>query len=399
MHAACERDRYAYVGPEVYHSLSGLTGSVQAELALNAFGGQAQVNSFSSQVGLTPFLERSAFELSGGQQVLLAVAAGTLLRPRVLSLDCCLEQLDTSRRDALLGAISEFSEEMSIAVADNEMDGLPVLARGTTVMIRPPGGREPFPSMSAATCKECLPPRRDAPALDFRAIRFDYGRSAPVLRGLEMELVPERVYWLRGENGSGKSTLAKILAGVLKLTTGEIHAAGKPIYPAQSPGFLASYHFQNPDFQLFSTTVWNEVIAGPQATGCLAVDAVERCRRALALLAIPETLHHSHPLDLPFALRKRLAVAAAIASGVPWLILDEPTLGQDAHNTFAMATLIRALARAGTGVIVISHSNHLMGGIADMTLDLKDGQVEITPLRSVLSETVDSNNLNENQPD
>ena len=52
--------------------------------------------------------------------------------------------------------------------------------------------------------------------------------------------------------------------------------------------------------------------------------------------------------------QKRLALAAAIAPGCPWLILDEPSLSQDADNTLAMSALIRGLARAGTGVFLIS---------------------------------------------
>lgn len=369
-------DRYAYVGPEVYHSLSGLAGSVRAELALNAFGSQADVDSLSDQVGLTPFLARSSFDLSGGQQALLAVAAGALLRPRVLSLDCCLEQVDASRRDTLIRAIAGFSEETAILIADNELDDLPRLEHAGTLTLHQSGETVTFPAMAAEHCTECLPPREEAPTLDLKEIHFSYQRSTPVLRGLDLKLEPGRVYWLRGENGSGKSTLAKLLAGVLTPHGGKIFANGNAIQPNQSPGSLVSYHFQNPDFQLFSTTVWDEVIAGPQAIGCTTADAIDRARQALSKLAIPETLYESHPLDLPFALRKRLAVAATIASGAPWLILDEPSLGQDAHNTFAMATLIQALSQAGTGVIVISHSKRLIAELPACIFSIDNGQAE-----------------------
>jgi energy-coupling factor transporter ATP-binding protein EcfA2 len=104
-------------------------------------------------------------------------------------------------------------------------------------------------------------------------------------------------------------------------------------------------------------------------------EAARRARHVLEQFAIPAKLHSSHPLDLPFALRKRVAVAAAIAAGAPWLILDEPSLGQDVDNTAAVSALIRGLACAGAGIILISHSRRLTDGLPDAALDLIDGQI------------------------
>jgi energy-coupling factor transporter ATP-binding protein EcfA2 len=92
-------------------------------------------------------------------------------------------------------------------------------------------------------------------------------------------------------------------------------------------------------------------------------------------MAIPVDFYGKHPLDLPFTLRKRVAVAAAISSGTPWLVLDEPTLGQDRDNTAATARLIQALAEAGTGLILISHSSRLTSGVAGMALHLEHGVI------------------------
>jgi ABC-type cobalt transport system, ATPase component len=370
-------ERYAYVGPEVYQSLSGLAGTVKAELALNAFGGLADIDSLSAQVGLAEVAGQGCFELSGGQQAILAVTSSAILRPRVLSLDCCLEQVDGSRRDVLLRSILDLDKETTVVIADNEMGDLPVPDGTLRLTHEHPDSGDHFFQMSAAKCKHSFPPRMDAPRLRLKGIDFAYRSSSPVLRGLNMELEPGRVYWLRGANGSGKSTIAKLLAGVLAPQKGEIVADGEQIRPTESPGALVSYHFQNPDFQLFSTTVWDEVLAGPRALGCPEVEATDRSRLALMQMAIPDNLHGEHPLDLPFTLRKRVAVAAAISSGAPWLVMDEPSLGQDAQNTSAMAALIRGIADAGTGVILISHSSRLTADVAETTLRLESGDIQL----------------------
>jgi energy-coupling factor transporter ATP-binding protein EcfA2 len=369
--------RFAYVGPEVYQSLSGLASSVNSELLLHAFGSEAEADAFGRETGLADLFERSCFELSGGQQALMAAVAGAILKPRTLALDCCLEQVDAPRRDFLLRAVAAFATETALVVADNELDSLPVLDDTAEIAIDGSGRQGAFPAMSVEKCSDCLPPRQPAPVLTLRGIDFAYPNSQPVLRGVDAEVTPGETHWLRGSNGSGKSTLSKLLAGVLVAQRGEIRVDGKPTRPSLNPGSLVSYHFQNADFQLFSATVWDEVMAGPLAMGCGETDAARRSRHVLDQMAIPPELHASHPLDLPFTLRKRLALAAAIAPGCPWLILDEPTLGQDAGNTLAMSALIRGLAFAGTGIFVISHSRRLTDALPGVALDLIDGRIEM----------------------
>jgi energy-coupling factor transport system ATP-binding protein len=370
-----QKDRYAYVGPEVYQALSGLASTVRAELMLNAFGGAADADSLCSQVGLAELSGNGCFELSGGQQAILAAAASVALRPCILSLDCCLEQVDKSRRDLLLESILAFDEETNLVVADNELDNLTIPDGGRRITQHAYQTPKRRFQMAPAKCMHSLQPRVPAPRLQLKGVSFGYRRGCPVLRALDLDLEPGQVYWLNGANGSGKSTLAKLLAGVLVPQGGQMLADGKDWCPAESPGALVSYHFQNPDFQMFSTTVLDEVVAGPMALGDSPVEARRRSLHVLDQLAIPATLHDKHPLDLPFTLRKRVAVAAAISSGTPWLVLDEPSLGQDCHNTSAMAALIKTLATAGAGLIVISHSSRLAAETPGVTLQLEQGRI------------------------
>jgi energy-coupling factor transport system ATP-binding protein len=372
---AVDGQRYAYIGPEIYQSLSGLAGDVRSELLLHSFGSRNLMARIAEPLGLTSLFGRGCFELSGGQQAILACAAAALLQPAILALDCCLEQVDSIRRDTLLNLIAEVASQTSIALADNEIQHLPMLLGTCDLQLHASRGPASFPAMAASECLICLPPRVVPVALNLKDVTFAYHQPNTVLRNVNLHLPPGRIYLLRGANGSGKSTLAKLLAGTLKPSKGKILAADSGDQPFQSPGAIAAYHFQNPDFQLFSATVWDEVLAGPRALGCSENDAVRRARWALSQLAIPAELHSTHPLDLPFAMRKRLALAATISAGSPWTVLDEPSLGQDVSNTAAIRALLVGLAKAGTGVIVISHSRFLAQELPVTILEIEGGQV------------------------
>jgi energy-coupling factor transporter ATP-binding protein EcfA2 len=111
---------------------------------------------------------------------------------------------------------------------------------------------------------------------------------------------------------------------------------GKPVQPWKKPGSLTRYHYQDPDLQLFATRVaaqWP-----PQS---------ERFASIFGLTAFA----NEHPLDLPYVLRKRLAIGCAIASSTPLIAVDEPTLGQDDAAANALHRI--CCSRAG---LVISHS-------------------------------------------
>jgi energy-coupling factor transport system ATP-binding protein len=108
--------------------------------------------------------------------------------------------------------------------------------------------------------------------------------------------------------------------------------------PWKSPGQFVGYHFQNPTFQLFAHTVRHQ----------LANDTCD--------VSLPEEFGLAgmldvHPLDLPYVLRKRLAIATTIGRQRDCVVFDEPTLGQDANATDAISTILQNI-----GGLRITHS-------------------------------------------
>lgn len=366
-----------YIGPEVYNSISGLCSTVDDELQLHSGCSPQQfyLANMAQEFGLFALGDRNPFTLSGGEQALLTLTSALALHPSILAVDCALEQIDPKLKVQLLKwLLNGTYPETAIAIADNRMSECEEFSQlHHSVKISsdlPLQGRLRFD------------PIRDDGPLQIRvnptsrlfldSITFRYRHGPQVLNNVSIQLESSKLYTLQGRNGAGKSTLARVLSGVLKPNTGEMIAGKSPVKPWKQPGQLVAYHFQNPDLQLFSTSVEDEIQAGPRALGLSS----HECADLGAALMYSFGLSHirkEHPLDLPFAIRKRVALAATIAMGRPWVILDEPTLGQDISSSEAIAKIITGLVAIGTGVIVISHSLWFRRRLPARTLRLEKG--------------------------
>jgi len=378
--AGPRRPLSAYVGPEVYNALSGLATTVRQELMLagpDAFQPD-RLFPLVERLRLLPLSERNPFTLSGGEQTCLAVVSALAMRPAGLALDCPTEQVDSDLKLILTRWLNRGGGPTSTVIADNRLgeyagefrEIFRVECEGSEG-----NGERKFTIGGIAEGDYAFELRGPAFGFDFDAIAFRYGRGPMVLRDVSARLEPS-LYFLDGENGAGKSTLAKILSGVLKPRRGRVIVNEREYRPWRQPGQMVAYHFQNPDLQLFSTSVDEEVVAGPRALG---VEARESVRRAEAILRAFGLcgVRREHPLDLPFVLRKRLAMAATLAMGCPWTILDEPTLGQDDVASEALARIIESILAAGAGVILITHSRWFRERLRGKTLRLRDGVISV----------------------
>jgi energy-coupling factor transport system ATP-binding protein len=178
-----------------------------------------------------------------------------------------------------------------------------------------------------------------------------------------------------GPNGAGKSTLCKNLNGVLKPTNGIIRIGENTVLPHKHPGRYVAYAFQNPDDQLFLPLVMDELAFGPRNLGMEKPQIEEVVRWASRLFHLGE-VEKKHPLDLPFALRKRISMAAAVAMQRPWVIWDEPTLGQDPIYCDELLRIKDCLKERGTSLIVISHDPEFIFEICDYFVVMVAGRCE-----------------------
>jgi energy-coupling factor transport system ATP-binding protein len=358
----------AYVGPEVFTSFSGLASTVASELDLVGDGCVGQI---VSALGIEPLLDRDLSTLSGGEEVLCAIAAGLACQPMRVALDCVFEQLDHGRRERALGALCGYCVG-EVLLADNRSrewaDGVaapePVPAHdGNSVRFDAIDGEAPVPARPEHLSDILISGLRH---------RYEHGRW--VLDDLQLRLCPGTIVHLAGENGAGKSTLAKILVGALVPSAGKVQCNGA-VDPWKAPGRLAAYHFQNPDTQLFRSTVREELLAGARVCGRSGDVVAELVDAAVIAFGLSSVLT-IHPHELPFSMRKRVAMASTFACGTPWVILDEPTLGQDDHAAGQIATYVRRTAEAGIGIIIISHSQPFVDRLPHQRISLAHGKTD-----------------------
>jgi cobalt/nickel transport system ATP-binding protein len=167
-------------------------------------------------------------------------------------------------------------------------------------------------------------------------LSYDYPGNIAALRQINFSIMPGELVALVGANGSGKSTLLKLLDGLIFPTDGELLAFGQPLSEEtfKDGAFVSEFRrrvglvFQDPDVQLFSPTVWDEVIFGPLQLEISKDEVVSRGEEVLVLLHIAH-LRERPPYLLSGGEKKKVSLASVLSLHPQVLLLDEPTTGLD----------------------------------------------------------------------
>jgi len=192
--------------------------------------------------------------------------------------------------------------------------------------------------------------------LELRDVRFRYPTGVVALDGVNLTMESGEALALVGENGAGKTTLVKLLNGLLCPTAGTVLVNGEETRRqtvAQLARFVG-FVFQNPDDQLFARSVREEIAFGPHNLRLGEAEVRARVEQALDDVGLGAAIER-HPYDLAVPERKLVALAAALAMHTPVLILDEPTIGQDAQGVERLGALVDRLQAEGRTLISITH--------------------------------------------
>jgi energy-coupling factor transport system ATP-binding protein len=227
--------------------------------------------------------------------------------------------------------------------------------------------------------------------LRVEGVAYTYpGGAVPALRDVSLDVAPGEVVAVAGASGSGKSTLARLVAGLLRPTSGRIEAVGVDTrrVRAQVVATRVGLVFQNPAHQLLAARIDDEIALGPRNLGCSEDEVALRVRDAAERMGL-EAILDSHPYRVPVPVRKRVAIAAVLAMRPSILILDEPTTGQGRPEVRGIADLCRAEAARGAAVVVITHDLRFASEVAARVVLVRDGSVLVDgPSRLVLSDAV-----------
>ena len=188
----------------------------------------------------------------------------------------------------------------------------------------------------------------------FENVSFVYPNGFCAVKDLSFSVQQGENIAVVGQNGAGKSTAAKLINGLLKPTDGKVTVAGKDTrrHSAAQLARHVGYIFQNPDDQIFHSTVEAELRFGPKVLGFdrekisrMVQHAAQRCgiwnARGCRLCCL--------------SVRKFVTIASVIAMDPEVLILDEPTAGQDLRGMQKLAHLLSVLQQAGKTLLTVTH--------------------------------------------
>ena len=231
--------------------------------------------------------------------------------------------------------------------------------------------------MCSATCS--APPETSSGTnflIETRDLWHVYDGGVNALQGANLQIQPGGFVAIVGSNGSGKTTLIKHFNGLLKPTSGSVLVNGMDTCRTRTSQLarVIGFVFQNPDHQIFASTVLEETIFGLKQMGVVFEEAQERTTRALQAVGLYE-MRNRHPRQLSLGQRQRLATASVLALETQVLVLDEPTTGQDFVARRQIMSLAMDLNRQGRTILVVTHDMTLVAEYATRVIVMKAGQV------------------------
>lgn len=231
------------------------------------------------------------------------------------------------------------------------------------------------PTLSAKSV-EAVEAIQTSPVLQIENLHHVYENGHEALKGINATIYEGDYLAIVGQNGAGKSTLCKHFNKLLTPTKGRILFRGEDVGNKDTTELAQhiGYVFQNPDHQIFSASVLEEVMYGLKIRG---VSEDERKDKALEVLRFVELDQYIdfHPFSLSKGLRQRLAVASILVFEPEVLIIDEPTTGQDWQGSQNMLSLIDQLHDRGHTIIVITHNMSIVTDHAKRVFILGQGQL------------------------
>lgn len=389
--------------------------------------------------------QKHPHELSGGQKQRLAIAAALALRPDLLILDEPTSQLDPVGSREVFATVRELNKELGVTIimashAAEEMaeyaDRLLLLSAGRVVAsgtpdelyaevellqahaLRPPQVASTFFLMKQANLgvsrvpvrlaegldalqaleQQCTveppsdlsapPPRTGEPLLSVRDLKHTYDDGTEALHGVSLDIHEGEYILIIGQNGAGKTTLVKHFLKLLEPTEGVVSVGGVDTRElgVSSLARRIGYVAQNPDNQIFNTTVADEVAFALRNLDYTKDEVEARTVESLKAMGLLEQ-RDVHPLSLPKGDRARVVVAAILAMKPEIIIFDEPTTGQDYQGARYILEISRQLHQLGKTVIVITHHLYLMPEYAERVIVMCKGTILLdAPIRQAFHE-------------
>ena len=208
-------------------------------------------------------------------------------------------------------------------------------------------------------------------AIEMRGITKAFG-STVANKDINLNLKKGEILSLLGENGSGKTTLMKHLNGLLRPDSGAVRLKGADIaeMPVSDIAKTVGLVFQNPDTMLFAGTCEKEILFGIKNVGGSMTP-----EEALTAVGLSGKAH-VNPRHLSRGERQKLALACVMATNQEVIIMDEPTTGLDARESFEVMKVLTAMRNAGKTILMVTHNPVMAERYADRIYRMDSGHAE-----------------------
>ena len=364
-----------------------------------------RIDNTVSELHLEPLMNRSLFDLSGGQKQKIACASVAVTGNKIILLDEPSANLDLQTIDELAELLKKWKNEgKTIIVAEHRISYLWGLADRTVILNEGKIVRELSRAQMDKISEEELhglglrtnvgnkdlrvKPEDDkyskhederppvSPSgltrgsiqndnyLTLQNFRYKYKNGYLALDIPQMQIPVGKITAITGNNGDGKTTLLNCLCGLGRRSKGTLLYKGKTYNRSQRQKLIYLV-MQDVNHQLFTESVLDEVLISQ------AEENEEEARRILASLDLA-AFADRHPQSLSGGQKQRVAVASAIASGRDILLFDEPTSGLDYTHMLQIGQILRSLRQMGKTLIVVTHDRELIKECCDCEICLHD---------------------------
>lgn len=387
-----------------------------------------RVRTYLDRVRLAKKYSQSPATLSGGETQRLAIAGVLAMQPQVLILDEPVAELDPHGRKEVCQILDELRETHGATVILIEQDP-DLVARYADRILLMSGGRiarDGSPREVFADAEGCIelgvfPPEtaliaqrlhrragvvfaetplvadelvpalgRVAPGesrradalvagdvvLETRGLGHTYATGLDALSEVDLQVRRGEYVAVVGTNGAGKTTLTKHFNGILRPTRGVVLVEGEDIASTETPDLAMSigYCFQNPDHQIFASTVEEEIEFGLKCYGVSEEDRPARVARIMAAFELTD-LADANPLNLGKGQRQKVALASILVLEPKILVIDEPTTGLDWQECRQILDILDGFHANGTTIVVVTHDMRLVRERAKRVIAMSGGRV------------------------
>ena len=214
---------------------------------------------------------------------------------------------------------------------------------------------------------------------NLKHVNYAYTNGDPVLKDVSLDFLSGERTVILGANGTGKSTLLSLLDGLVFPTSGVLSAFDGPLseQALENRAYAAEFRkrvafvFSNPDVQLFSSTVWDEIAFGPLQLNLTVKEIRDIVEFQLESLRIAD-LRDRAPYTLSDGQKKKVAIASSLATDPDVILLDEPTNGLDPRTQVWLIELLHELYHKGKTIISATHDLSIAGDIAERAVVISE---------------------------